>query len=325
MTTSPPLALAHLALAHLALALLPGIAILAQTPTLTADVTQTLTVTALAAQQTQPVGPLPATGVQLMASGGPINMASMTCGPTTGHPPGALGFELRTLAIFSNSTFSMTGELVVHLTSPTPTSVLVTADGSAQGGYYAGPCRTELDIDNDGTVDHTWLVDGAGTMLDDDGEFGLLVGPTTRHLRIRHSSNGIQFGGPPSQNSSNLQLRFFQSASPLESYGPGCIDLTWSRDPIGGAIYECPAAAGSLAFFVFGFDAVQLPLAIAPGCFQLTNPLFAIAALPSNGKATFAQPPLALPAGVEVRVQAAVVDSGGVVRTSNGLVMTGPS
>lgn len=301
-----------------------------QTPTVTGNVTQALTVVAFGlpgSQQSVPVGPLPAAGASLSAVS-QTSSASMLAAPTAGHPPGVAGFRFQnsgigTLNFFAPGGYSTDGELVLDIAMPAPTPVLIVVSGTAQSLGASSSVR--IDIDDDQTVEATLAVSTLSPSAAIDAEFGFVVGPGGRPIRILHAASGSALFTIVSANS-DLTLTFYAGASPIGAYGPACIDLTWSRSANAGVTYACPAGSGSLAFFAFGLNAMQTALPFPPGCFQLTDVLVSIASVPSGGQATFAQPPLALPPGFSFNVQAAVFEAAlGTVRTTNGLVMTGSS
>ncbi|MCB9884777.1 MAG: hypothetical protein H6838_04755 [Planctomycetes bacterium] len=309
---------------RVAAALLPASAILmAQTPTVTATVTQPLTVSSSypSAQQSVPAGPLPAAGVNLaVISLGSPQLPSLASA-TLDAMPTASGFRLRAGGSAGSSmAFTVAGEIVLDLTLPSPAPVLVRLTGTAQWGGTGVDIL--VDLDNDQTVE-AFLSPTSLGLTTFDIELGLNVGPTGRSIRLVTSGSGAGFWANVS-GSTDLLLSFVVGAAPLSAYGPGCFELGWSRDAVGTATLQCPAPAGSLAAFAFGFTPRQIALPIAPGCFQLLDPLAAVLVLPSNGIATFTQPALALPPGLDVRFQAAVFDAGGGLQTSNGLLMTGP-
>ena len=294
----------------------------AQAPTMTATITQPLAVFAgyPSSQQSLPAGPLPAAGANLAVATNPFAASAFL-----DAVPTASGFRLRAgggaiLAPHGYGTFTTGGEIVLDLTLPSPAPVLVRITGTAAFG--GAGMVTEVDLDNDQTVEVSLSAPfPVPTAI--DLEFGLLVGPTGRSIRLRNTGSGAA-GFSNVGVDVDLTLSFVVGASPLEAYGPGCIALGWQRDATGTANLASPAPTGSLGFFAFGFTPRQIPLPIAPGCFQLLDPLFAVPVIPSNGVATFTQPALALPPGLAVRFQAAVLGAGGALQTSNGLVMTGP-
>jgi len=298
----------------------------AQALTVSADVTQLLAVGAAgnpSSQQSVPVGPLPPAGAAAHA------LTSTSSAYIEATPNGSSDFRLRTVSFanlnfFVPAGFNQSGEIVLTLTMPTPTPVVIALSGTSLS-LGGGGCSTEVDIDNDGSIEATLSTSSIQPSSAVDGEFGLLVGPAGRAVRLRHFGTGTPVWNSVTA-SSDLLLSFYPAAAPVSAYGPGCINLSWTRGPSGDTTFRCPAAAGSLAFFAFGLNPMQLPVPIAPGCFQLTDVLFSIAGVPAGGEATFVQAPLALPPGFRVNVQAAVIDlATGVVVTSNGLAMIGPS
>lgn len=291
----------------------------AQQPTLTATVTEDLNVEAqgyclfCGDWAFLPAGPLPVGGVTLSAStlgsSGQMGAAELT-----GLPTGVTGFRWwatgQSSGGFEGAYQDTYGAIELQLSLPAPSSVLVVAQGSASasaGGYTS----TAVDVDGDQVFD--WALTAGSTRT----ELGLRAGPAGAPITLSHGSGAVDGSA-----SSDLRLTFYPGHSPIASYGPGCVPLTWTRGPTGAATLSCPAANGSTVLFLRGRSELQVPLPFAPGCFLLTNVLGVKAVQPSGGVATLALPDLALAPGGELRMQAMVFHRG-TVRMSNGLVMTG--
>ena len=307
-----------------------AVALVAQTPTVTGTITQALTVSATGSptqQQTVPIGLLPTGGANLSASALPLSTASMQWAPTGGHPAGVAGFRVQSQGSgylnfsLGAGSFTTSGEVVLQLTMPTPTPVLVVVSGTAQA--FGGSTLTQVDLDNDGSVDVSLASSTFSPNSQVEAEFGLLVGPAGRTIRIQQSNSGSAMFSS-ALASSDLEIKVHAGAYPISAYGPGCLSQTYSRSPTGAPTLHCPAGNGSLAFFVVGLNAMQVPLALAPGCYQLTDVVFAVLALPTNGQASYALLLPTVPPGFEVRTQVAVINSLGTIQTSNGLLVVGP-
>ena len=303
----------------------------AQAPTVSANVTSPLTVNASGTfLQSTPIGPLPPAGVTLSAAtmGGTANLL---CGPTGGHPANVAGFELRTSGqtfpnFFQAASFAIDGTLVLQLTTPTPTAVLIALRGASSGFGATLVGRTDVDLDNDGSIDFSVVIPTNGSSTMPAAEAGVLVDAAGRQIRIVHHSLGAWngFGTAPSMQC-DLDLTFHAGVNPIVTYGPACIPLTWTRNPSGDAILQCPSPTGAPVFFLTGFNALQLPLPFPPGCNLLTDIVLFDVVAPSGGLATRTLPNYALPPGISIYVQAGVFEPTGNVRTSNGLRVTGPS
>lgn len=292
----------------------------AQQPTLSATVTEDLNVVAQGTclfcfdWSFQPVGPLPPGGVTLSASTLFGSSAQMGATEITGLATGVTGFRWwatgQSSGSFEGAYEDAYGAIELQLALPVPQSVLVVVEGSASssgGGFNS----TAVDVDGDQVNDWT-LTSGSST-----SELGLRAGPAGVPIAL-----SLYSGAVDGSASSDLELTFYPGHSPIASYGPGCVPLTWTRGPTGAATLSCPAPNGSTVLFLRGRTEIQRPLPFAPGCFLLTNVLGAQAVQPSGGVATLALPDLALAPGGQLRMQA-IVFQRGTVRTTNGLVMTG--
>jgi hypothetical protein len=304
----------------------------AQAPTVTASVTRALTVLAAGnpnSQQSTPVGPLPAGGVQLSAST-ISSSASLRCGPTSGHASGVAGFELRASgSAFPNfsspAAYNIDGEVVLQLGMPSPTPVLVIVRGSASRMGTGGSGSTLVDLRNDLTIDFTVATPASGT-VDTSAEFGLLVGPGGIAIRISHQSSGAWNGiGLAPSTGCDVDLTFYPGASPITAYGAGCMPLTFTRDPTGAPTLRCPSTAPDPVFFLFGLNAMAVLLPFPPGCLQLTDILTFLPVVPAGGAATLSLPNVPLPPGLEILAQAVLFQPSSIVLTSNGLSMLGPN
>jgi len=291
----------------------------AQQPTLSATVTEDLNVEAqgycifCSDWAYVPVGRLPAGGVILSASTYGAS-GQMSAAELTGLPTGVTGFRWsasgESWAGFEGAYEDVYGAIELQLLLPAPRSVLVVVQGSASSSG-GGSTTTAVDIDGDQVLDWT-LTDGSAHT-----ELGLSAGPAGAPIALSHYSGAVDGSA-----TSDLRLIFYPGNSPIASYGPGCVPLTWSRGPTGAATLSCPAADGTTVLFLYGRSELQMPLPFAPGCFLLTNVLGMKAAQSSGGFATLALPDIALAPGGELRMQAVVIDRG-TIRTTNGLVMTG--
>lgn len=292
----------------------------AQQPRLSAAVTEELNVVAWGYYLFDfewvvfPVGPLPPGGVTLSASASG-STAQTSAAELTGLATGVTGFRWTASSQSSGgwegAYADVYGALELQLALPAPGAVLVVVEGSASSSG-GGASTMAVDIDGDQAFDWT-LTGGSAT-----AEFGLRAGPAGVPIALLHG-NGAEDGSA----SSELELTFYPGNSPIASYGPGCLPLTWSRGPTGAATLSCPAADGSVVLFLYGRTEIQMPLPFAPGCFLLTNVLGVRSVQPSGGVATLPLPDIALAPGGELRMQAMVFHRG-TVQTSNGLVMTGP-
>lgn len=296
----------------------------AQQPTLTAKITENLEVVAQGYSDFVfdwgfvPAGPLPADGVSMSVSA-QSSSAQMGAAELTGLAAGVTGFRWwstgQSSSAFEGAYSDVYGAIELQLGLPAPGSVLVVAEGNAStsGGSAFGTPRTSTAVDVDGDQVDDWTLSGGSATT----EFGLRAGPAGVPIALSHFLTAADGSA-----SSDVQLTFYPGNSPIASYGPGCVPLTWTRGPTGAATLSCPAANGSTVLFLRGRSELQVPLPFAPGCFLLTNVLGVKAVQASVGFATLALPDLALAPGGEVRMQAIVVHRG-TVRTTNGLVMTG--
>lgn len=297
---------------------------IAQTPTVQARVVQELRVEALGnifpTGSTQPLGTLPP-GSTTLTDASLTSFVSMTVGSVPGLPAGVTGFRWSSSGqasggYFEPSGFFASGAIALQLSMPTPTPFLVVVQGQANSQYAS--TSTRVDIGDDSVVDLE-LTGGSAY-----AEFGLLVGPTGASVRLAHGSVGT--GINPSSAHSSLTLTFYPRNAPLARYGTSCETLTWTRGPDGAARLACPASSGSLAVFAWGTQALQLqlPPPFASGCLLLTDVDGLWFAIPHGGSANLQLPNFAPPHGVSIHLQAATIDASLVLRTTNGLVMTGP-
>lgn len=296
----------------------------AQQPTLTATVTEDLEVTAQGYSNFVfdwsfvPAGPLPAGGVSLSASA-QSSSVQMGAAELTGLAAGVTGFRWwstgQSSSAFEGAYADAYGAIELQLALPAPGPVLVVAEGSAStsGGSLFGSPQTSTAVDIDGDQVDDWTFTGGSATT----EFGLSAGLAGVPIAFSHFLTAADGSA-----SSDVRLTFYPGHSPIASYGPGCIPLTWTRGPTGAATLSCPAPSGSTVLFLRGRTEQQVPLSFAPGCFLLTNVLGVKAVQPSGGFATLLLPDVSLAPGGELRMQA-IVFHRGTVRTTNGLVMTG--
>jgi hypothetical protein len=275
----------------------------AQWPAISAEVTQAVVVSAGAATNSVPIGPLPA-NVLNVSSAVPSSSASLQA-----LPLGNNGYELHAVASAvvgmqgPLTIYDIAGEITLTLTLPVTTQVLVVLDGVASmTGTGLGATSTEVDIADDGSVDFTISPTSPAVGI----EFGMLVGPSGSKIRLRHrTAQAISFLTGAADH--HVSITAFPVNAPLTRYGAGCMPLTWTRSSSGAATLSCPAATGTLALFAIGTNPILQPLPFSANCFLLTAIDIVVAGTPVGGSATLPLGNVTPPAGGIYTMQAVVL------------------
>lgn len=292
-----------------------------QAPTIQASMTQSLTASGGLTTNYLPTGPVPAGGASVTAWD-PGGQASVSARELTGLPANASGFEFNGSGyaapqFWAPASYLISGVILLQLTLPTPTPVLISVQGTAIG---SGAVTTTVDIGADSSIESV-LDPTTGAVQD---SFPVVVGPSGVFVRLTMQGSGWWNGFGPAPNcQSNLSLEFAIGHATVANYGTGCFPLIGSLSPSDDLQLTCPAPAGSLVIVGFGTTAMSVPLPFAPGCFLLLDPLATVVVVPAGGQANLSLSNAAPPIGSQYRLQAARLSAAGLLDTSGGVVLTG--